>query len=108
MLAAHDNGDYRYVPAVDRRTNSRGPGGVLVATVPVPVTEPAPTLTAAAGGQWLIGADVGTTKLTVTDALVLQSFPPDYPVQGTKTARFRQVGNAVPPRLAAAVLEAVR
>lgn len=46
----------------------------------------------------------GTVRLTVEQALVLQSFPPDYPLQGTKTERFTQVGNAVPPRLAQAIL----
>lgn len=46
-------------------------------------------------------------RLTVRDALILQSFPPDYPVQGSRTAQFRQIGNAVPPVLAARLLEAV-
>lgn len=45
-------------------------------------------------------------KLTIRDALILQGFPPDYPVQGTRTAQFRQVGDAVPPPLAAAVIAA--
>jgi len=49
----------------------------------------------------------GSVKITLEDALTLQSFPRDWPLQGTKTSKFRQVGNAVPPVLAAAVLDAV-
>lgn len=46
-------------------------------------------------------------RLSVRDALLLQSFPEHYPVTGSKSKQFEQIGNAVPPLLAAHVLAAV-
>lgn len=46
-------------------------------------------------------------RLTVEEAAALQTFPSDVDWQGTQSARFRQIGNAVPPKLAYHVARAV-
>jgi DNA (cytosine-5)-methyltransferase 1 len=43
-------------------------------------------------------------RLDAAEFGVLQTFPPDFPWRGTRTGRLAQIGNAVPPALAAAVL----
>jgi len=51
----------------------------------------------------------GFRRLTVADCALLQDFPPDWPwaAARTKTARYRCVGNAVPPPMAKVLGEAV-
>lgn len=117
--------------SLDRRTNSKNAGG-LYPTPPVGSDRPAPTVTGnarlwttdrpattvqgdprigppghkdRAGGVPQFGE--GTVRIELHEAAVLQSFPADYPWQGSRTSGFRQCGNAVPPRLAAHVLAAL-
>jgi DNA (cytosine-5)-methyltransferase 1 len=49
----------------------------------------------------------GRRRLTWQECAALQGFPEDYPFQGTIEARYRQVGNAVPPTLAEVVGRAI-
>lgn len=46
---------------------------------------------------------VGLPKLTVAMAAAVQGFPTDWRFAGRKTSSYRQVGNAFPPPVAAAV-----
>lgn len=92
---------------------------------PRPTTEPAPTV-GGRGNQMLriIGGGHNPSRpgdvrryldltggkrrrLTVAECATLQGFPERWPFQGTLEAQYRQVGNAVPPRLAEVVLRAV-
>lgn len=43
-------------------------------------------------------------NLTLREAATLQTYPADFTFAGNKTEQFLQVGNAVPPRLAEAIL----
>jgi len=93
---------------------------------PINLTAPAPTLLASMGGNktpWLdtegvvpgyhshlraggeprSGTVHGARRITAEEAALLQSFPRWMCFAGPRSSRYRQVGNAVPPRLAEAL-----
>jgi DNA (cytosine-5)-methyltransferase 1 len=97
---------------------------------PIDLREPAPTLLASMGGNktpWIdtqgvvpeyhahlraggtprTGRVPGARRITVEEAAVLQTFPAGMHFAGRRSSCYRQIGNAVPPRLAREVASAL-
>lgn len=98
---------------------------------PLDLDRPAPTLLASMGGNktpWVdrdgivpdyhrhlrdggpprTGTVPGARRITVAEAAAIQTFPRTMRFAGARSSQYRQVGNAVPPRLAEVVGRAVR
>jgi DNA (cytosine-5)-methyltransferase 1 len=56
--------------------------------------------------RW-VSFDAEPVRVAVAEAGVLQSFPLDYPWQGSRTEQFLQAADAVPPLMASAILGSV-
>lgn len=69
--------------------------------------QPAPTIMfgkSPSGVAWYRPDGSAIRPIEIEEALLLQGFPVDYPLQGGKVSRFRQVGDAVPRGLATAII----
>lgn len=70
------------------------------------LNEPSFTISGSAISCKWVGDGVEERNLSLAEAATLQTFPAGHPFHGVRTTQFGQVGNAVPPLLAAHVLSA--
>jgi DNA (cytosine-5)-methyltransferase 1 len=99
----------------DRMKVHMAAAGITGEGRPRPLEHPSPTITGKGTACWMAGAErwrsglasndrTTVRQVTPEEAAALQTFPAGFPFQGTKGRRMEQIGNAVPPLLALAIL----
>ncbi len=64
---------------------------------------PARTVTASTAQDWIIDPEHGLRRLSPRECAAIQSFPETWEWVGRRASVYRQIGNAVPPKLAKSV-----
>jgi DNA (cytosine-5)-methyltransferase 1 len=70
--------------------------------------QPARTVTANRQQDWIRDPLLGLRRLSPRECAAIQSFPRDWEFVGDVGAKYRQIGNAVPPGLAKAIAVSLR
>lgn len=69
---------------------------------------PARTVTASTAQDWIIDPEYGLRRLCPRECAAIQSFPATWKWEGKRASVYRQIGNAVPPKLAKALATSLK
>ena len=67
------------------------------------LAQPARTVTASTAQDWIIDPERGLRRLSPRECAAIQTFPAKWKWAGGRASVYRQIGNAVPPKLADAL-----
>jgi DNA (cytosine-5)-methyltransferase 1 len=96
LLADLDPGSGLKSPGRKEATRPGGHWGYKQGTFIADLSLPARTVTAASTQDWIKQSGGDLRRLTLSECAALQGFPAEWEFSGTKTSKFRQIGNAVP------------
>jgi DNA (cytosine-5)-methyltransferase 1 len=89
------------------RTRPGGHWGYKQGAFVTDPTQSARTVTASAQQDWIRDKVHGLRRLCPRECAAIQSFPPSWEFKGSMQVQYRLIGNAVPPRLAQAIGQAI-
>ena len=69
---------------------------------------PSRTITASGQQDWILDNELGLRRLSPRECAAIQTFPDNYKIQGTRSQQYRQIGNAVPPKLGQALGQSLK
>lgn len=69
--------------------------------------QPARTVTASTAQDWIIDPEHGLRRLSPRECAAIQTFPANWKWIGSRASVYRQIGNAVPPKLAEALARSI-
>lgn len=94
-------------PGKPETTRPGGHWGYKQGAFVADLNQPARTVTASTAQDWIIDPKYGLRRLSPRECAAIQTFPSQWKWVGGRASVYRQIGNAVPPKLAEALARSI-
>lgn len=81
---------------------------ILASAKYIPIWSGSPAMVKIHSESWVFGEGGVTRRFSWQEASAIQTFPTDMVFEGKLVSRYRQIGNAVPPKLAEHIATAIK